>query len=88
MSENLRQKGLTKVVKICVKITPDFVSKAQMDVKRGIMVLKGGVKNGSKKCRPALAGMGRLFLALWMRSLEKRGQGEVGWAEACCEAWA
>jgi hypothetical protein len=33
-------KRLTKVVKICVKITPDFVSKEQMDVKRGIMELK------------------------------------------------
>jgi hypothetical protein len=38
MPENVEQKGLTKVVKICVKITPDFVSKGQMDVKRGIMV--------------------------------------------------
>jgi hypothetical protein len=34
-------KRLTKVVKVCVKITPDFVSKGQMDVKRGIMVLNG-----------------------------------------------
>jgi hypothetical protein len=40
MPENLGQKGLTKVVKFCVKITPDFVSKGQMDVKRGIIVLK------------------------------------------------
>jgi hypothetical protein len=40
MPENLEQKELTKVVKICVKITPDFVSNFQMDVKRGIMVLK------------------------------------------------
>jgi hypothetical protein len=27
MPKNLEQKGLTKVVKICVKIIPDFVSK-------------------------------------------------------------
>jgi hypothetical protein len=40
MPENLGQKGLTKVVKVCIKITLDFVSKGQMDVKRGIMVLK------------------------------------------------
>jgi hypothetical protein len=35
MPENLGQKGLTKVVKICVKITPDFLSKEQMEVERG-----------------------------------------------------
>jgi hypothetical protein len=46
MPKNLGQKGLTKVVKICVKITPDFVSKGQMDVKRGIMVLKQVCQNG------------------------------------------
>jgi hypothetical protein len=40
MPENLGQKGLTNIVKVCVKITPDFVSKGQMDVKRGIMMLK------------------------------------------------
>jgi hypothetical protein len=40
MSKNLELKELTKVVKICVKITPDFVSNCRMDVKRGIMVLK------------------------------------------------
>jgi hypothetical protein len=44
MPENLEQKGLTKVVKICVKITPDFMSKEQMDVKRGIMMLKQSQK--------------------------------------------
>jgi hypothetical protein len=38
MPKNLEQKGLTKVVKVCVKITPDFMSKRQMDVKRGIMM--------------------------------------------------
>jgi hypothetical protein len=54
MPKNLEQKGLTKVVKVCVKITPDFVSKCQMDIKRGIIVLRrcqqcvGG-------CTPALA---------------------------------
>jgi hypothetical protein len=50
------QNGLTKVVKMCVKITPEFVSKGQMDVKRGNMVLKRG-QIGSKVCRPALAGV-------------------------------
>jgi hypothetical protein len=38
--KNLGQKRLTKVVKICVKITPDFLSKGQMNVKRGTMVLR------------------------------------------------
>jgi hypothetical protein len=46
MPKNLGQKGFTKVVKIGVTITPDFISKCQMDVKRGIMVLKWGVKTG------------------------------------------
>jgi hypothetical protein len=40
MPENLGQEGLTKVVKICVKITPDFVSTGQMDVKRGYYGVK------------------------------------------------
>jgi predicted thioredoxin/glutaredoxin len=41
LSKNLEQKGLTKVVKICVKITPEFVSKEQIVVKRGIILLNG-----------------------------------------------
>jgi hypothetical protein len=40
MPENLGQKGLTKVMKIYVKIMPNFVSKGQMDVKGGNMMLK------------------------------------------------
>jgi hypothetical protein len=59
MFKNLEQKGLTKVVKDCVKITPDFVSKGQMDVKRGIMVLNGD-QNVAGGCTPALAGLDRL----------------------------
>jgi hypothetical protein len=44
-SQKFGAKRLTKVVKVCVKITPDFVSKGQMDVKRGIMVLKRVCQN-------------------------------------------
>jgi hypothetical protein len=40
MPENLGQKGLTKFVKIFVMMTPDFLSKGQIDVKRGNMELK------------------------------------------------
>jgi hypothetical protein len=40
MPENLGQKGLTKVVKICVTITPDFSVKGTNGCQRGIMVLK------------------------------------------------
>jgi hypothetical protein len=40
--KNLGQRGLTKVVTICVKIMSDFMSNGQMDVKRGIMMLKQG----------------------------------------------
>jgi hypothetical protein len=46
MPKNLGQKGFTKVVKICVKIMPDFMSKGQIDVKRGIIVLKMGCQRG------------------------------------------
>jgi hypothetical protein len=60
MSKNLERKELTKVVKICVKITPDFVSNCQLDVKRGNMVLKRGQAVVKRVCRPALAGLGRL----------------------------
>jgi hypothetical protein len=60
MLKNLGQKGLTKVVKICVKITLDFVSKGSNGVKRGNMVLKWGVKTKPTdvgRCIPALAGL-------------------------------
>jgi hypothetical protein len=40
----LGQKKLTNVIKSSVTMTPDFMSKGQMDVKRGIMVLIGGIK--------------------------------------------
>jgi hypothetical protein len=66
MPENLEQKSLTKVVKVCIKITPDFVSKEQMDVKRGIMVLKWGqnvsrpMYTGFSRFGPALAGFGQM----------------------------
>jgi hypothetical protein len=39
MTENLGQKELTKVVKICVKIMPYFESKGSNGVKRGKMML-------------------------------------------------
>jgi hypothetical protein len=71
MPENLGQKGLTKVVKICVKIMLDFMSRGLIDVKRNIMMSKRrqiGVKEVSKLCwlmytgfsrfGPALAGLG------------------------------
>jgi hypothetical protein len=68
MPENLGQKGLTKVVKICVKITPDFVSIGLLEVKKGDYVVKqrqSGVKamyqHGAGGCTPALAGLDRLF---------------------------
>jgi hypothetical protein len=61
MPENLEQKGLTKVVKVCVKRTPDFESKRQMDVKREYYGVKTG-QIGPEGCTPALAGLGRLFL--------------------------
>jgi hypothetical protein len=63
MPKNLEQKGLTKVVKVCVKITPNFVSKYEMDVKRGSMVSKrrqNGVKTVLDGCSLALAGLDRL----------------------------
>jgi hypothetical protein len=64
--KNLGQKGLTKVVKICVKICQIFVSKGQIDVRRGIIAVKGD-KMVSKQCwtmyigfsrfRPAISGI-------------------------------
>jgi hypothetical protein len=35
MPENLGQKGLTKGVKICVKIMPDFISKGSNGCQKG-----------------------------------------------------
>jgi hypothetical protein len=73
MPANLGQKGLTKVVKICVKIIPSLFQRGQMDVKRGNMVLKQGpigVKEVLKWCWPALACMGPPFSGLWLRTLE------------------
>jgi hypothetical protein len=65
MPKNLRQKGLTNVVKVCVKITSDFVSKGQMDVQQGNMVLKRSQTVVKGVCRPMYTGFslfyGRLF---------------------------
>jgi hypothetical protein len=35
-----KKKRLTNVVKSCMKITPDFVSNGEMDVKRGYIAVK------------------------------------------------
>jgi hypothetical protein len=53
MPENLEQKGLTKVVKICVKITPDFVAKESNRCQKGYY----GIRTGEIRCMPALAGV-------------------------------
>jgi hypothetical protein len=86
MSKNLRQKGLTKVVKNCVKITPDFVSNGQKDVKRGIIVLNGD-KMGSKVRWPMYTGFSwfedRLFpgLARCVSERAERGAVDAGLGE-------
>jgi hypothetical protein len=65
----------------------DFMSKGQMDVKRGIIVLKRR-QIGVKRCSPALAGLeGQLFPVSVQaaRSVETwRGVlGARSWAEVC-----
>jgi hypothetical protein len=63
MPKNLGQKGLTKVMKIYVKIPPNFVSKGQMDVKGGNMMLKrvNRINAGFSKTLPAFFGCASYF---------------------------
>jgi hypothetical protein len=74
MPENLGQKGLTKIVKICVKIRRIFVSKGSKD---GIMMSNGDQmvtkrkQNVIVKCTPALAGLDAGF----SRTMSLRGAG-------------
>jgi hypothetical protein len=42
MPKNLGQKGVTKVVKICVKITPDFCVKETNGCQKGYYGVKTG----------------------------------------------
>jgi hypothetical protein len=46
MPENLGQKGLTKVVKICVKIMPELLSKGVNWLKRVKSMLGGSIYAG------------------------------------------
>jgi hypothetical protein len=70
MPKNLEQKGLTNVVKVCVKIMPDCMLNGQMDVKRGIKMLK----QCGKMCWKMYTGFsrfgGRLIPVLWSELLE------------------
>jgi hypothetical protein len=57
MPENLGQKGLTNIVKVCVKITPDFVSKWSNGCQKGDYEVKreskqaGLMYTGFSRCR-------------------------------------
>jgi hypothetical protein len=66
------------LLKSCVKITLDFVSNCQMDVKRGIMVLKRWCQNSIGRSIPALTGVGPAI-----SGLGGRGGAEQGPTEAC-----
>jgi hypothetical protein len=50
-------KGLTKVVKICVKITPDFVAKGSNRCQKGYYDVKTECQHGAYVCIPALPGV-------------------------------
>jgi hypothetical protein len=67
MPENFGAKRLTKVVKICVKIMPDFMPRGLIDVKRNIMMSKWrqiGVKEVSKLCWLMYTGFSRFGPAI------------------------
>jgi hypothetical protein len=73
MPENLRQKGLTKVVKICVKIMPDFVAKGAKGYQKGYY----GVKTESRQMYAGFSQTGSGF----SRSLQF-ARSDVGWSAA------
>jgi hypothetical protein len=92
MPENLGQKGLTEVVKICINITPDFVSKGQKDVKRGYYGVKMGCQNKAG-CIPALADVESGYFRSWRDVVDDLLAGdlqrEASWARAgeALEEW-
>jgi hypothetical protein len=60
-SQKFGAKELTNVVKICVKIMPDFCVKGTIGCQKGIMVLKWS----QKLSRPALAGVTASYFQTW-----------------------
>jgi hypothetical protein len=74
MPKNLEQKGLTNVVKICVKRTPDFVYQRDKRCQKGYFTIK--IRTDSSRllskdigqCTPALAGLMAGYFRSWWSS--------------------
>jgi hypothetical protein len=86
MPKNFGQKGLTKVVKIYVKITPNFVSKGSKRCQKRYYGVKNGDKLLSTRSRRMYTGFSqcrvRLLPVVAVRGQElKRAQGLAGWSQ-------